>query len=263
MLAIGTVFTVSSVTGVYRGIRRLSLLTVGGFVVLGLATFVLGPTGYILSVGANATSGYVTDFIMMSTSTGDWAASWTVFYWSWWFSWAPFVGLFIARISKGRTVREVVLIGVGGNSLATITWFLVMGGTAIGLQRNGSADILTAISNAGVAVSGFPLFGELVFGNGLLILFLGLVITFLVTSADTSTLSLAILTTNATRLPSTEVRAVWGGIQVMLAAVLLVGSGGTVVRSAAVLTGGPFALLAAIAMIGMIYTSKTVQRYHP
>ncbi len=253
MLAIVLVFTTSAVTGVHRGIRRLSLVNVAGFVLLGTLVAVLGPTGTLLQTTGTAMGQHITEFGAMSTASGtEWASGWTIFYWSWWLSWAPFVGIFIARISFGRTLREVILAGVGAASLITMAWFLVIGGTAIRLQQTGRADIAQAIQDGGIPVAGFPLFEALPFGDVLLFVFLALTITFLVTSADSTTLSIAFLTTAHRTTPSRELRVLWGGLQAAVVSVIIVVGGDEILQSTAALTGGLVAIILVVAIVGVV-----------
>ena len=257
IVAMVVVFTASAVTGVHRGIRRLSLVNVGGFVLLGTIVAVVGPTGSLFQTTGGAMAQYATEFGAMSTAWGtEWTEGWTVFYWSWWLSWAPFVGLFIARISLGRTIRELILTGVAAASLVTMAWFLVIGGTAIHLQQTGRADIEQAIQEGGVAVSGFPLFEVLPFGDVLLFVFFALIITFLVTSADSSTLSIAFLTTTHRTNPSRELRILWGGLQAAVASVVAVVGGVEVLQSAAALTGGVVGIVLVVAVVGVLKESR-------
>jgi len=134
-------FTTSMVLGVDKGIRRLSNFNMILFVVLMFTTFIVGPTLFLVLLGTQAFGGMVSDFVSMSLFTGagpmgagdgsatGWINAWTVFYWAWALSWSPFAGLFIARISKGRTVREVAFTGIVATSGATIPWFTFVGGT--------------------------------------------------------------------------------------------------------------------------------------
>ncbi|MFD1562589.1 BCCT family transporter [Haloarchaeobius amylolyticus] len=249
-------FTVSVVLGVKRGIRKVSMFNMYGFVLLCLATFVLGPTTYIMNTGLQAIGEYANSFLQMSLYTnasgsGEWVGNWTVFYWAWVFSWAPFGGLFVARISRGRTIRQVTATALVGATVATIPWFLTMGGTAIHFERTGAAPMLAAVSEHGVAVSGFPLFTNLPLGSLLSLGFMLLVITFFVTSADSSTLALGMLTTGGKEHPSTINRVLWGGLMGGLASLLIVGGGIDALRSSAIITGGPFAVIGVLAIVGM------------
>ncbi|MUW15473.1 BCCT family transporter [Halorubrum sp. CBA1125] len=274
-------FTTSMVLGVDRGIRRLSNFNMILFVALMFVTFVVGPTLFLLLVGTQAFGGMITDFISMSLFTGagpmgagdtgatGWMNAWTVFYWAWALSWSPFAGLFIARISKGRTVREVAFTGIVATSAATIPWFTFVGGTAVWAQHNGIADFSAVISGeAGAEVSGFILFEALNFtlnlggtsmtipiGSVLIYAFMILVTTFFVTSADSSTLAVSMMTTGGKAKPSNINRIFWGVVLGMTAAILMIlggtGSANTL-QQAAIITGTPFAFVCFLAMIALI-----------
>lgn len=248
------IFAVSAVTGIRRGIRRLSELNGLVFLVLVGGLAALGPLDFFVSAGPDAVGNYAVDFVSMSlydeaAATG-WLSGWTVFYWVWWLSWAPFVGLFLARVSRGRTVRTVVLASVGATSLATLVWFLIVGGTALSLQRSGAADILAVIDATGVPAAGFPVFGAIPLGDLPLILFLLLVLTFSVTSADAATRSLGLLTSRR-ESPSAVLLAVLSALVGVIAAVLILFGGSETVQSAAVVVGGPFAVVALVGLTGL------------
>ncbi|WP_101297156.1 BCCT family transporter [Halegenticoccus soli] len=257
-------FTVSVALGVEKGIRRISNFNMALFALVTVFVFVTGPTVYIMNIGTEAVGRYANQFITMSlytgtTNGGEWVGAWTVFYWAWWFSWTPFVGLFIARVSRGRTVRQVVGTGVIASTGITIPWFATMGGTAIFLQKTGAANILGVVGQYGEAGSGYPLLGALPFGSIVTALFLLLVTTFFVTSADSSTLALGMLTTGGTEQPSTINRVVWGAIMGALASLLMVVGGVNALQAAAIITGGPFAVICLIAVAVMILEFRTIQ----
>ena len=260
-----TLLVVVSVTaGIGRGMRRLSVLNtaVFGAVLVGVA--VAGPTLFVAEIGGRAAVGYLLEFVPMSLTVGEvslagdaaaeadgWLAGWTTFYWAWWLSWAPFVGLFIARISRGRRIRTVVLGAGVVTSLATLSWFVVVGGSALAVQHGGRADLLGAVFDVDAAVAGYPLFDALPFGVLLLIPFLLLVLTFFVTSADAAVRSLALLTADGDS-PSVALQvALAASIGVIATALLLFGEGG-LVQTAAVVTGGPFAVLGLLGVGGLI-----------
>lgn len=254
-------FTLSVAVGVNRGIRRVSNFNMGLFFVLLVAAFLLGPTRYIVTVGAEALGRYANQFVQMSLYTNaagagatGWVGTWTVFYWSWWFAWTPFVGLFIARVSKGRTVRQAVGTGVIASTAVTIPWFATMGGTAIRLQSTGRADIVAALDQFGAAGAGYPMFDALLFGGVLTILFLVLITTFFVTSADSSTLALGMITTGGKQRPSTVNRVIWGAFMGALASLLIVTGGTGALQTASVITGGPFAVVTLVAVASLIVT---------
>jgi glycine betaine transporter len=261
-------FTLSVTAGVKKGILRISVFNMTLFGVLTTAAFVLGPTSYILTAGTQALGGYIDQFIAMSFFTnaaGDgsssWVGNWTIFFWAWWFSWAPFVGLFIARISRGRTIREVASIGIFASTGVTVPWYATMGGSAIDFQQTGRADILGVISQYGgsEAAAGYPLFDALPLGELLMVMFLVLVTTFFITSADSSTLALGMLTTGGKESPSMINRIIWGGIIGLLASVLMVVGGVNALQAAAIITGGPFGIVILVAIYSM--TSLLLTRH--
>ncbi|WP_191219390.1 BCCT family transporter [Natrialba magadii] len=269
-------FTVSMVLGIDKGIRRLSNFNMGLFVLLMVATFIVGPTMFLLLLGSQAIGGMISDFTAMSLYTGaaeggtGWVEAWTVFYWAWALSWSPFAGLFIARISKGRTVREVAFTGIVATSAATIPWFTFIGGTAVWAEHNGIADFseVVAPEGAGPEVSGFILFEALTFsvdlgvaefavpiGSVLILGFMVLVTTFFITSADSSTLAVSMMTTGGKESPSTINRIFWGVVLGMTAAILMIlgGEGGAgALEQAVVITGAPFAVVCFLAMLSLI-----------
>jgi len=259
------IFTVSLVLGVDRGIRRLSNFNMSLFLLLMVATLVFGPTIRILELGTQAAGGFVGDFFEMSLftqsaeqSASKWVNVWTVFYWLWPLAWSPFAGLFIARISRGRSVREVAFAGIGATSLATIPWFAVVGGSAVIMQNTGAANILGPVTEYSEAVSGYVLFGSLpVVGAVLLFAFLVLVTTFFVTSADSSTLAVSMMTTGGKEHPSSINRVFWAVLQGLVASILMVVGGVNALQSAAIITGAPFALVCLVATLGLIKTFQT------
>jgi len=266
------IFTISVISGVERGIKRISQVNVMLFLVLGVATFLLGFPFFVLNIGTEALGTYLNQFIHLSFFTGagmtqalhgaagkglsvqGYVGGWTVFYWAWWFSWAPFSGIFLARISKGRTIREIAFTGVVATTLSTIPWFMVLGGTSMKLQQLGMANILGAVGKYGKAVSGYPLFGALPLGPLWMLLFFVLVITFFVTSADSSTLSVAMLTTGGKEHPSSSNRLFWGVVQGVIAGLLVYIGGTTSLQQAAIITGGPVAIVGLIGIWGLIKT---------
>ncbi|SIR64201.1 BCCT family transporter [Natronorubrum thiooxidans] len=255
-------FTVSMVLGVDKGIRRLSNFNMGLFVVIMLATFILGPTMFLLLLGSQAMGGMISDFVSMSLYTGTgtdggtaWVEAWTVFYWAWALSWSPFAGLFIARIAKGRTVREVAFTGIVATSAATIPWFTFVGGSAVWAQHNGVADILGPVGEHGAPVAGFALFEAFPFGSVLMIAFMIIVTTFFITSADSSTLAVSMMTTGGKERPSTINRVFWGIVLGLTAAILMIlgdGAGADALQQAVVITGAPFAFVCFLAMLSLI-----------
>lgn len=225
------IFTASLILGVNKGIRWLSNFNMVLFFLVMVATLIFGPTLRILDLGTQAFGRFVTDFFRMSLYTqaaqppswDRWVNNWTVFYWLWPLAWSPFAGLFIARISRGRSVREVAFAGIGATSMATVPWFIIVGGSAVILQNSGVAHILGPINQYDASVSGFVLFNAIpVIGPLLLVAFLILVTTFFVTSADSSTLAVSMITTGGKEHPSSINRIFWAVAQGAVASILMV-----------------------------------------
>ncbi|OYR43518.1 BCCT family transporter [Halorubrum sp. Hd13] len=259
------IFCLSAVSGVHRGIRRISGVTMLLFGLFAALIVAVGPRTFVFERGTQALGSYAVNFVPLSVYLdGQWVADWTVWNWSWWFSWAPFAGLFIAALSRGRRIRTVVFVSVIATSAATMAWFLILGGTSLFVQHTGRADVLAAMSSYGSAeaVAGFPLFEALPLSQLLMFLFLALIITFMATSADTSTLVVATLAAKRGLAPSSASIVFWGVLQGSVAvAVLLVGGAGTL-QALAVLTGGPFAVLSLVALIGLTGTFYRHERGH-
>ena len=260
------IYGISAESGVQRGIRRIAGVNLALFALFGLLLVAVGPRSFVLEQGTAALSRYAVDFVPMSLYLGgEWVADWTVWNWAWWFSWAPFAGLFLAAVSRGRRVRTVVLTGVVATSLATMAWFLLLGGTSLHLQRTGAADVLGAIEAGGgsEAVAGFAVLAALPLGRLLVFLFLALILVFIVSSADTSTLVVSILATRVEDAPTTGSILFWAAVQGAVAVSVLVFGGGEALQAAAVLTGGPFAVLSLVALVGLTDTFRRHERGHP
>jgi len=248
------IFVLSSATGIHRGIRRIAGLNVVLFGLFAVLLVALGPRQYVAAQGSSALGRYVVHFVPLSLHTGGaWVANWTVWNWSWWFSWAPFAGLFVAALSRGRRVRTVVFTTVVATSAATIVWFLLLGGTTLFVQQRGGANVLGAIAARGgsEAVAGFPLLAALPLSELLVFLFLALIVVFITTSADTSTLVVAILATRRGLAPSTGSIVFWGGFQGAVAVAVLLVGGAETLQALAVLTGGPFAVISLVGIAGL------------
>ncbi|GGM60355.1 putative transporter [Halarchaeum rubridurum] len=254
IVGITVVFTVSLLAGVNRGIRRLSDFNLALMALLLAVTFVFGPTLDVLNVGSTALGVYLARFFEMSLFTGatggaGYVSAWPVFYVSWWIAWAPFVGLFLARISRGRTIREVLFTSLVTMTGVSVTWFTVVGGTSMWLQHAGVAEILDPVGRLGNGVAGYALFGALPLGDLWSALFMVLVVTFFATSADSSTLSVAMLTTGGAENPSALNRLFWGVLQGVVAAILVVLGGASALRSSVIVTGAPFAVICVVAFV--------------
>ncbi|WP_010612615.1 BCCT family transporter [Halococcus hamelinensis] len=258
LIAVITLIATASVAaGLDDGVRRLS--TVNLYLMLLMLGFliVVGPTLYIFKGLVNGLGTYLVNLPGLSLYTGAFAGqsaqgflgSWTIFYWGWWISWSPFVGMFIARISKGRTVREFVAGVLVLPSLFSFLWLSTFGGSALFAQLGGGG-ILAALSNQGQAIAMFSMLSQYPFGAVASILATLLVVTFFVTSSDSGSLVIDHLTSGGKHDVPKVQRIFWALTEGLVAAVLLYAGGLSALQTAAVTTGLPFAVV----LLVMCYT---------
>ena len=239
--------TISVVAGLDAGVKRLSQLNVYLAAAFMLFIIVVGPTLFILSVFTQSLGNYVGVLPELSfwneAFTGtDWQGAWTIFYWGWWISWSPFVGMFIARISKGRSVRELILGVMAFPTLLSALWMSVFGGTAINLQLEGIRDVATAV-NEDVSTALFDMLQAFPLSNFTSLLGIILVISFFVTSSDSGSLVVDHLTSGGKLDSPKPQRVFWAIMEGLIAAVLLLGGGLGALQTAAITTGLPFAIV--------------------
>ncbi|MFV2120867.1 BCCT family transporter, partial [Streptomyces sp. Act-28] len=240
-------FVLSAFSGLHRGVKWLSTLNIMLAAALTAFVFLLGPTVYILDSIPASVGGYLEDLLPMATRTGAfsdhaWLGAWTIFYWAWWLSWAPFVGTFIARISRGRTIREFLVGVLLVPSGATVVWFCVMGGSALRLQSTGAADLAGAVRE-GAEASLFAMLDALPLGAVTSVVAMVLVMTYFITSADSAALVMGSLTSRGSLHPPTWLVVGWGVLMAVVAAVLLVVGGLDSLQTATILVALPFVVV--------------------
>ncbi|MFD9356216.1 BCCT family transporter [Streptomyces sp. NPDC060031] len=245
--SLSAAFVLSAFSGLNKGVKWLSTINVVLAAVLMLFVFVLGPTVYVLDVIPASVGSYLHNLLPMATSTGaftdsKWLGAWTIFYWAWWLSWAPFVGTFIARISHGRTIREFLIGVLLVPSGATVVWFCVMGGTAIRLDSTGAVDFAPKIKD-GTEASLFAMLDALPLSTVTSWVAMALVMTYFVTSADSASLVMGSLTSRGSLHPPTWLVVTWGVLMAAVAAVLLVAGGLKSLQTATILVALPFVLV--------------------
>lgn len=249
--AITGLATLSVVAGLDAGVRRLSELNIYIAAIFMVFVLLVGPTLFILSSFVENLGYYFTILPGVSFWTEafrsvladeKWQNSWTVFYWGWWISWSPFVGLFIARISKGRTVREFVLGVLLIPSLLSFLWMSVFGGAALSLSLEGSGNIATAV-NENVATALFVMLREFPLTQLSSLVGVVLVVTFFVTSSDSGSLVVDNLTSGGKLDSPVPQRVFWALAEGVVAAVLLLGGGLKALQTASIATGLPFAVV--------------------
>ncbi len=239
--------TLSVVAGLHAGVKRLSQLNVYLAAALLLFVLVAGPTLFILSTFSQSLGYYVQVLPELAWWTEaftdtDWQGGWTIFYWGWWISWSPFVGMFIARISKGRSVREMIVGVVAVPSLLSFLWMSVFGGTALNLQLGGVKDLAGAVEND-MATAMFAMLESFPLSGAASLLGVLLVVSFFVTSSDSGSLVVDYLTAGGKLDAPRAQRVFWAVMEGVVAAVLLLGGGLSALQTASVATGLPFALV--------------------
>ncbi|WP_083974512.1 BCCT family transporter [Kitasatospora mediocidica] len=240
-------FVLSAFSGVHKGVKWLSTLNVVLASAIMLFVFLVGPTVFVLDSIPSTVGGYLSDLLVFSSQTGaftdeKWLGTWTIFYWAWWLSWAPFVGTFIARISRGRTVREFLVSVLLVPSGATVVWFCVMGGTAIRLDSTGAHDLVGTISQ-GPEASLFAMMKALPWGSVSSVICVLLVMTYFITSADSASLVLGSLSSGGSLHPRTWLVVVWGVLMGGVAASLLLAGGLSALQNATILVALPFVVV--------------------
>lgn len=248
-------FLVSAVTGVDRGIKWLSSFNLVMAALLALAVFLLGPTVAIIDTFTTTLGAYASEFVRMSLRMtpfrdSGWVGGWTVFYWAWWVSWSPFVGLFIARVSRGRTIREFILGTVLAPTLAAFIWFSVFGGTALHMEILQGLPMAEA-AQADVSTALFSVFDALPLGGLMTGVATVLVLVFFVTSGDSATLVLGMMSTGGDENPRPLVKVIWGVLVAGIAISLLLAGGVKAVQTATIVFALPFTaviLLMAVAL---------------
>jgi glycine betaine transporter len=255
-------FVISAVSGVERGVQWLSNFNMVLAVLLVLFVLVVGPTVFIFATFTQATGDYFGGLIGRSFQTGafggsEWLGSWTLFYWMWWISWAPFVGTFLARISKGRTIREFVIGVLLIPSGVSFVWFAILGGAAIDLQLSGAANLIDAVAQPEVAL--FTTLEEFPISAVTSVVVIVLVAVFFVSGADAASIVMGMLSCRGILEPPRLIVALWGSLMGGVAIVLLLAGGLQTLQQAAIIAGAPFTLV----MIGLcvsFYRSLRAER---
>jgi len=261
LAAITGMATLSAVSGLDKGIKRLSEINIILAVALLAFVLVAGSTVFLLqafvqNVGTYLSSVVQRTFRMYAYEPNAWLGDWTLFYWGWWISWSPFVGMFIARISRGRTIREFVMGVMLVPSLFTFLWMTVFGNTAIQMDLSGAADIAkTAVNNMPVAL--FETLEHLPFSTVASAIATALVITFFVTSADSGALVIDTITSGDAPNPPVWQRIFWAVSAGVVAAVLLFTGGLKALQTAAIASALPFTLVMIVICYGLLRALQT------
>lgn len=267
VVGISIVATLSAVSGIGKGIRILSEWNIILSILLVLFFLFAGPTQWLIGFFMNAMGDYATGLWSMGFWTaaepGDvaWQGAWTMFYWGWWLSWAPFVGMFVARISKGRTIREFMLGAMFVPTTMAFIWISIFSGNALFIEMNaaegvGTAGLIEMVNNWNL---GGTLYGtiDLLASNGTLSWLISALATFLlatwfITSSDSGTLVVTTILSMGNAHPPKLHRVVWGAAQGLVAAVLLIAGGLSALQTAAIAAALPISILVVLMAWGVI-----------
>lgn len=259
IVVLSCLFLLSALSGVGKGIQYISNFNMVAAGLLALMVLILGPTVVILNLIPTSIGNYLNSFFEMAArsgasadgTAGEWLSGWTIFYWAWWVSWSPFVGMFIARISRGRTIREFVFTVVAVPSLVSAVWFSIFGGSAITLEQSGES-----IYGDGDAESQLFNLLETMPGSAIMsAIAMILLATFFITSADSASTVMGTMSQFGRITASRVVTAMWGIFTAMIAIVLLVTGGSDALsnlQNITILAASPFVLVILALMVSLV-----------
>lgn len=258
IVILGLCFLASAASGVGKGIQYLSNTNMVLAGLIALFVLIVGPTVVILNLIPTSLGNYLSQFFQMAARTAnsgdgadEWLGTWTIFYWAWWVSWSPFVGMFVARISRGRTIREFVCVVLMVPTIVTIIWFSIFGGAAINAEETGNS-----IWGDGEATSQlFNLLQTLPMGQVASIVAMILLATFFITSADSASTVMGSMSQRGQLVANRGVTVLWGALTAVIALMLLLTGGDealTNLQNVTIIAASPF-LLVIIALMFSIY----------
>ncbi|EGQ3711450.1 BCCT family transporter [Staphylococcus pseudintermedius] len=269
IVVVTILFIMSAWSGLSKGIQYLSNLNIGLGTLLLITGLIVGPTMLILNMFTSSTGSLLNSFLFNSFDAAatnpqkrEWMSDWTLYYWGWWLSWSPFVGVFIARVSKGRSIREfisgVLLVPV----IVSFIWFSVFG--VLGIE---TAKKHKEIFDMSAETQLFGVFNHIPLGIVLSIIALLLIASFFITSADSATFVLGMQTTNGSLNPSAFIKVTWGIAQSLIAFVLLLSGGGdgeaglNALQSAAIISALPFSFIVILMMISFYKDANKERKF--
>ncbi len=258
IIVVTCLFMISAAKGVNKGIKLLSNVNLVVAGLLLLFVIIVGPTLFIAENFVSTLGGYISNIIPMSLtmtpfSDSEWLGTNTIFFWAWHISWAPFMGLFIARISRGRTIREFMAGVLIVPSLLAIIWFTTFGGTALNVEMFGSGGLAELVTGD-VELALFATLGELPLSGITNVLAILLILIFFITSADSASYVLGALTSKGSLAPTMSAKLVWGFLIAGTASVLLLSGGGGLdaLQTASIIAALPFAIIMLLMVIAIL-----------
>ncbi|WP_174615930.1 BCCT family transporter [Virgibacillus ihumii] len=246
ILIISTIlFTISAWSGISKGIKYLSNINMGLGFLLMLMMLIVGPTLYIMNMFLDSIGGYLTNFFNFSFRTApldedrSWINAWTIFYWAWWVSWSPFVGIFIARISRGRTIKEFMLGVLFVPAVICFIFFAVFGVSALNIEQQG----ITAISEYPMETATFAMLEQYPLGALMSFITIVVIALFFITSADSAVFVLGMLSSQGSINPSGVVKIVWGISLSAMAAIIVYFGGAQGLQNVLIIAAFPFSVV--------------------
>lgn len=260
IIAVVTVlYLTSAMTGLNKGIRYLSNANIILAILLMAFLLVVGPTKFIMNLFTTTLGSYAQELPSMSLrmtpfdpENSSWIKNWTIFYWAWWIAWAPFVGTFIARVSRGRTVKEFVLGVLLVPTIFGALWFSVFGGSAIHLEFFEGIDLSGTMASQGEEAILFSVLEQFPWGTFMSVIAILLISCFFITSADSATFVLGMQTTGGSLYPANGVKLIWGLIQSGAAAILLWQGGLNALQTASIIAAFPFTIIMILIVFSLI-----------
>lgn len=258
ILVLGVCFLASAASGVGKGIQYISNANMIMAGLLALFVLIVGPTVVILNLVPTTLGNYLSNFFSMAARTadssegaGEWLGTWTIFYWAWWVSWSPFVGMFLARISRGRTIREFVTVILMVPLAVTVVWFSIFGGSAIHAEETGSS-----IWGDGDATKQlFNLLDTVPGGYAASLLAMVLLATFFITSADSASTVMGTMSQNGRVEANRKVTVLWGMMTALIAVVMILTGGEdalTNVQNITIIAASPFVFIIIALMFAIV-----------
>lgn len=260
IIIICCIYIGSAVSGLDKGVKMLSNFNLCLAIVFLVFAFLSGPSVQILEVFTTGVGDYLSHFLSDSLELspfGDnsWILSWRVFYWAWWIAWAPFVGIFIARVSRGRTIREFIIGVIFIPCIASCIWFAVFGGVGLNAAKAFSLEQLKGIA-AVPETALFIMLDEYPLGTFLCVIAIVLLLIFFITSAESATFVLGMMTSEGRIDPPNHRKVTWGILQAAIAYVLLITGGIKSLQTASIAAAFPFSLIMVLICINLIKELK-------
>lgn len=262
-------FTFTSVIGMDKGLKWLADQNFKLYVAVLAFILIVGPTAFIMNLGVESLGDFVTTFFNKSTNMGikfdeSWSQWWTIFYWAVWIAYAPVVGMFLTRLTYGRTIRQFILTNVIGPGVFCMIWFMIVGGTTIDMQSSGAYDLWASYQTSGLESSVFSFFAQFPMGMFLVVVFLVIIIVSFITMADSMTSVAAIMSTKGFHHEEGEppmfLKIIWGSIMGVLAWVMIAVAGIDGVKMIGTIASFPLLVVVMLMVIASLKGAHSISK---